>query len=78
MCDGEHAESDGGRFAAVCVQAGAAAEHAGRETTDAGEKHSWKDLYRAQSMGGTGEPCTAAGDGTDVNPGTGTEAKLEP
>lgn len=78
VCDGEQAEGDGGGSAAVCVQAGAAAELAGCETTGAGEKHSWKDLYRAQCMGGTGEPRTAAGDGTDVNPVTGRDTLLEP
>lgn len=71
VCDGEQAESGGGRAAAVCVQAGAAAEPAGRESAGAGEEHSWKDLHRAQCVGGAGEPGTATGDGTDVNPGTG-------
>lgn len=78
VCVREQVESAGGRSAAVCVQAGAAAGHAGRESAGSGEEHSWKDLYRAQCVGGAREPGTAAGDGTDVNPGTGTETTPEP
>lgn len=77
MCVGKQAESGGGRSAGVCAQAGAAAEHVGRESAGTGEEHSRKHLYRAQCLGGAGEPGSAAGDGTDINAGTGTGTAVQ-
>lgn len=70
MCVGEQAEGGGDESSAVCVQAGAAVELSGPESAGAGEEHSWNDLYRAQRVGGAGEPGAAAGDGADLISGT--------